>query len=70
MFACMSSVKYPPFFHFLEPGFEIHPDYWRKDITTEALQAMVRYSSSHQARMPVHHIEAMVVPWMYICMLC
>lgn len=46
----------------VETGYELHPDYWRQGLITEALQAMIRYSFSDQALMPVHRIEALVVP--------
>jgi hypothetical protein len=37
---------------------------------TDALQTMVRYSINPPVRIPVQRIEALVVPWMYFCMLC
>ena len=38
-----------------EVGFEIHPDYWRKGITSEALQAVLDYSFNE---LKLHRIGA------------
>jgi ribosomal-protein-alanine N-acetyltransferase len=46
----------------VETGYELHPDYWRQGLMTEALQAMIQYSFSDQALLPVHRIEALVAP--------
>ena len=48
--------------HTVEIGFEIHPDYWRHGIMTEALTAVLDYSFSEDARMPVYRVEALVDP--------
>ena len=46
----------------VEAGYELHPDFWRQGIMTEALQAMVDFSFGAQELMPVHRIEALVSP--------
>lgn len=46
----------------VETGYELHPDHWHKGFMTEALQAMIRFSFGPQDLMPVHRIEALVIP--------
>ena len=46
----------------VEIGFELHPDYWRRGMMSEAMQAILQYSFSAQSLMPVHRIEALVAP--------
>lgn len=46
----------------VEIGYELHPDYWRKGFMTEALRAAIDYSYSERAILPVHRIEALVMP--------
>jgi len=46
----------------VEIGFELHPDYWRRGMMSEAMQAILQYSFSAQALIPVHRIEAIVIP--------
>jgi ribosomal-protein-alanine N-acetyltransferase len=46
----------------VETGYELHPDYWRQGLMTEALQAMIDFSFGAQELMPVHRIEALVSP--------
>lgn len=46
----------------VETGYELHPDYWKKGIMTQALSAIIAFSFSAQSLMPVHRIEALVAP--------
>jgi ribosomal-protein-alanine N-acetyltransferase len=46
----------------VETGYEIHPDFWKQGLMTEALQAMIQFSFGPQDLMPVHRIEAIVYP--------
>ena len=46
----------------VETGYELHPDFWKQGIMTEALQAMIDFSFGAQDLMPVHRIEALVSP--------
>lgn len=46
----------------VEIGYELHPDYWGRGMMSEALQTVVQYSFGAQALMPVHRIEAIVLP--------
>jgi ribosomal-protein-alanine N-acetyltransferase len=46
----------------VELGFELHPDYWRKGLMTEALQAVIKFSFGPQDLLAVHRIEALVAP--------
>ena len=46
----------------VEMGFELHPDYWRQGIMTEALTAILDYSFSADGLLPVHRVEALVDP--------
>lgn len=46
----------------VEIGFELHPDYWLKGLMSEALQAVIQYSFGAQAILPVHRMEAIVLP--------
>ena len=46
----------------MEAGYELHPDFWRQGLMTEALRAMIGLSFSPQAPRPVHRIEAIVAP--------
>lgn len=45
-----------------EMGYEIHPQYWRKGLMTEALTAMLDYSFGEATPKPVHRFEALVDP--------
>lgn len=45
-----------------EIGYELHPDFWRQGIMTEALTAVLDYSFSEAALRPVHRLEALVDP--------
>jgi len=46
----------------VEMGYELHPDYWQKGFMTEALRAVIDYSYGDQVLLPVHRIEALVMP--------
>jgi ribosomal-protein-alanine N-acetyltransferase len=46
----------------VETGYEIHPDFWKHGLMTEALQSMIQFSFGAQDLMPVHRIEALVSP--------
>ena len=46
----------------VEAGYELHPDFWRRGIMTEALRAVIQFSFGEQQLMPVHRIEALVSP--------
>ena len=48
--------------HSVEIGFEVHPDFWRRGIMTEAITAILDYSFSEDAFQPVNRIEALVDP--------
>ena len=45
-----------------ETGFELHPDYWRHGIMTEAMQAMIQFSLGAQNPLLVHRLEALICP--------
>ena len=42
-----------------EVGFEIHPDFWRSGITSEALQAVLDYSFDE---LGLHRVGAVIFP--------
>jgi methylmalonyl-CoA/ethylmalonyl-CoA epimerase len=48
--------------HTVEMGYEVQPDNWQQGIMTEALTAVLDYSFSTSALVPVHRIEALVDP--------
>ncbi len=45
-----------------EMGYELHPDFWRQGIMSEALTAVLDYSFSETALLPVHRLEAIIDP--------
>lgn len=46
----------------METGYELHPDFWGRGIMSEALQTMIGFAFSPQDLLPVHRMEALVVP--------
>jgi len=44
-------------FHHVEVGYDLHPDYWRQGIMSEAVSAVIDYGFSE---MGLHRIEAMI----------
>jgi methylmalonyl-CoA/ethylmalonyl-CoA epimerase len=48
--------------HTVEMGFEVHPEYWRQGIMSEALTAVLDYSFSNAGVIPVYRVEALVDP--------
>ena len=46
----------------VETGYDLHPDYWNKGLMTEALREMVRFSFGSGSMVPVHRMEALVMP--------
>ncbi len=46
----------------VETGYDLHPDYWSKGLMTEALREMIRFSFGPGSVVPVHRIEALVMP--------
>lgn len=46
----------------VEIGYDLHPDYWNKGLMTEALREMVSYSFGIFSMVPVHRMEALVIP--------
>jgi len=46
----------------VETGYDLHPDYWNKGLMTEALREMVRFSFGSGSMVPVHRMEALVIP--------
>ncbi len=46
----------------VETGYDLHPDHWNKGLTTEALREMIRFSFGPGSMVPVHRIEALVMP--------
>jgi ribosomal-protein-alanine N-acetyltransferase len=50
-----------------ETGFELHPDYWRQGIMTEAMQAIIQFSLGAENPLPVHRMEALVYPENVAC---
>ena len=45
--------------HSIEIGYDLHPDYWRQGIMTEALQAMVNFAYSEAFFFHLNRIEAL-----------
>lgn len=43
-------------------GFELHPDYWRRGLMTEAINLMLDYGFSGHAPVKMHRITAMTKP--------
>jgi methylmalonyl-CoA epimerase len=48
--------------HTVEIGFEVHPEYWRQGIMTEAMTSILDYSFSDNSLLPVNRVEALVDP--------
>jgi methylmalonyl-CoA/ethylmalonyl-CoA epimerase len=48
--------------HTVEMGFDLHPEFWRQGIMTEALTAVLNYCFSDACIIRVHRIEALVDP--------
>jgi methylmalonyl-CoA epimerase len=48
--------------HTYEMGYDLHPDYWRQGLMTEALTAVLEASFQPGALYPVHRLEALVDP--------
>lgn len=48
--------------HTYELGYELHPNYWRQGMMTEALTAVLDASFPPGAIYPVHRLEALVAP--------
>ncbi len=48
--------------HTYEMGYDLHPDYWRQGMMTEALTAILDNSFLPGAVYPVHRLEALVDP--------
>jgi len=46
----------------VEIGYDLHPDYWNKGLMTEALRELVRFSFAPGSMVPVHRMEALVIP--------
>jgi len=46
----------------VETGYDLHPDYWNKGLMTEALKEMIRFNFGPSSPVPVHRIEALVMP--------
>jgi methylmalonyl-CoA/ethylmalonyl-CoA epimerase len=46
--------------HTYEMGYDLHPDYWRQGLMTEALTAVLEASFKPGALYPVHRLEALV----------
>lgn len=46
----------------VEIGYDLHPEYWNKGLMTEALREMVRSSFGPDNLVPVHRMEALVMP--------
>jgi len=46
----------------VETGYDLHPDYWNKGLMTEALREMIRFTFGPGSPVPVHRIEALVMP--------
>lgn len=46
----------------VETGYDLHPDYWNKGLITEALREMIWFSFGPGSPVPVHRIEALVMP--------
>jgi methylmalonyl-CoA/ethylmalonyl-CoA epimerase len=45
-----------------ELGYELHPNFWRQGLMTEALTAVLDASFHHRAPYPIHRMEALVDP--------
>jgi methylmalonyl-CoA/ethylmalonyl-CoA epimerase len=48
--------------HTYEMGYDLHPDYWRQGLMTEALTAVLQASFQPGALYQVHRLEALVEP--------
>lgn len=48
--------------HTVEMGFEIHPEFWRQGIMSEAMTTVLDYCFSDDGILPVNRIEALVDP--------
>lgn len=48
--------------HTYEMGYDLHPDYWRQGLMTEALTAVLQASFAPGALYPLHRLEALVDP--------
>jgi ribosomal-protein-alanine N-acetyltransferase len=46
----------------MEMGYELHSDYWRQGLMSEALQAVLEFSFHGGAIPVVHRMEALVDP--------
>lgn len=46
----------------VEIGYDLHPDFWNKGLITEALREMIRYCFWPGSLVPVHRMEALVMP--------
>ena len=46
----------------MEMGYELHPVFWGKGIMSEALRAMIDFAFGPQDLLPVHRMEAIVMP--------
>ncbi|MBI4926387.1 MAG: GNAT family N-acetyltransferase [Anaerolineae bacterium] len=46
----------------VETGYDLHPDYWNKGLMTEALREMIRFSFGPCSPVPIHRMEALVMP--------
>lgn len=48
--------------HTVEIGYEVHPDFWRQGIMTEAMTAILDYAFGRNAFRPVNRVEALIDP--------
>lgn len=48
--------------HTYEIGYDLHPEYWRQGLMTEALTAVLQASFTPGALYPLHRLEALVEP--------
>ncbi len=46
----------------VETGYELHPAYWGQGLMIEALRAALACCFSAQSPIPVHRVEAIVMP--------
>jgi ribosomal-protein-alanine N-acetyltransferase len=55
----ISNFHFGPDFHYAETGYELHREYWRQGIMTEAMSVILTYGFTE---LGLHRIEADIDP--------